>query len=264
MTTIIGRVSNPGSKMKSARNPLYEVPGGKSKKSRKAKSTRKGKATKSHKTKSHRKGNPGHRSMRKFNPSLAGVDIKSVLINTGLVAGAAYLSEQVTDMLAEPMDAAGLVGMPRALVNIGIGAAAIFAGAFADKRMKGPVSYTLVGAAFAAGPLFEGIDGLLSGDDAAAALPADPAAVVQAGFVPGMRGFVPGMQGHSGNAYSRDIGTAAANQAAMAGFRTMNQLGLDPLPHTFAHPTSMQGGADISRMQGSVINRMQGPRPGMC
>jgi len=65
--------------------------------------------------------------------------------------------------------------------------------------------------------------------------------------VPGMRGFVPGMTGHSGHAYTR-----------MDGFRTMSQLGLDPLPQTFAHPTSMQGSYAPSHMQGMEISRMQG------
>ena len=244
MTTIIGRVSNPrGSSMRHSHNPLYST--GKSR-GRKGHGKGKGKG---------RKRNPGmmHRLM---NPG--GIDIQKVLITTGIVAGASYASDLVTDMINENVfEANGMTGAPRALANIAMGALAIFGGMYADAKMKGPISYTCVGIAFAANPIADGISELLGGDDDDVAAEVQPAS----GYVPGMRGYVPGMTGHSGHVYSQDIGTHAYNQHAMSGYATMAQLGLDPLPQGFAHATHMQG--DISRMQGD-ISRMQGTRAGMC
>jgi hypothetical protein len=246
MTTIIGRVSNPrGSSMRHSHNPLYSTG-----KSRKGHGKGKGKSK-------GRKRNPGmmHRLM---NPG--GIDIQKVLITTGIVAGASYASELVTDAINENVfEANGMTGAPRALANIAMGALAIFGGMYADAKMKGPISYTCVGIAFAANPIADGLSELLGGGDDDVVLDVAPA--VAAGYVPGMRGYVPGMTGHSGHVYSQDIGTHAHNQHAMSGYATMSQLGLDPLPQVFAHPTSMQGG--ISRMQGD-ISRMQGTRAGMC
>ena len=139
MTTIIGRVSNPrGSSMRHSHNPLYST--GKSR-GRKGHGKGKGKG---------RKRNPGmmHRLM---NPG--GIDIQKVLITTGIVAGASYASDLVTDMINENVfEANGMTGAPRALANIAMGALAIFGGMYADAKMKGPISYTCVGIAFAVAP----------------------------------------------------------------------------------------------------------------
>jgi hypothetical protein len=235
MTTIIGRVSNPRGSMRHSGNPLYKTGGGHKRKHSKGKG---------------RKRNPGmmHRMM---NP--AGVDLKHVLMTTGLVAGAAYASDMVSDLVNESVfEPMGLSGPARGFANIAFGALAIFAGVYADSKMKGPISYTCLGVAFAANPIGDGLSEILGGDDGAIVETAD-------GYYPGMSGYVPGMTGHSGHVYSQDIGTHAHHQA-MAGYRTMAQLGLDPLPQEFAHPTSMQG--DISRMQG--MSRMQGARASMC
>jgi hypothetical protein len=224
MAVIIGRASNPRGGMKRHSNPLY---GGSTKK--RAASKKRGKTHKG----------------RKFNPSLGGVELKHVLITSGIVAAGGYVGDLLSDMINENVFVpAGLTGISRAMANIGVGAAVVFAGCYADKHMRGSVPYSMIAVSIASAAFADGMSELLVAGDAAS----EPTAAPATGYVPGMRGFVPGMTGHSGHAYTR-----------MDGFRTMSQLGLDPLPHTFAHPTSMQGSYGApSHMQGYEVSRMQG------
>ena len=227
MAVIIGRASNPRGGMKRHHNPLY---GGSSKK------------------RSSKKRGKSHGG-RRFNPAIAGVELKHVLMTSGIVAAGGYVGDLLSDMVNENVFApAGLTGMSRAMANIGMGAAIVFAGCYADKHMRGSVPYSMIAVSIASAPFADGVSELLTAGGAAGA--EGVTAPVGEGYVPGMRGFVPGMTGHSGHAYTR-----------MDGFRTMSQLGLDPLPQVFAHPTSMQGSYAPSHMQGMEISRMQGATP---